>query len=64
LEGLAASITTLIMEAASTSETTVNFHQTKQRNFPEDSYLLTQGHKNLKSHKNNGCSLYNSLPHI
>jgi hypothetical protein len=29
----------LMMEAASTSETSVNFHQTKQRNNPEDSHL-------------------------
>jgi hypothetical protein len=29
----------LMMEAASTSETSVNFHQTTQRNNPEDSHL-------------------------
>jgi hypothetical protein len=34
-------IIALIMEAASTSETSVNFHQTTQRNNPEDSHLPT-----------------------
>jgi hypothetical protein len=29
----------LMMEAASTSETSVNFYQTTQRNNPEDSHL-------------------------
>jgi hypothetical protein len=40
-----------MMEAASTSETSVNFYQTTQRNNPEDSHLLTRRRKNLKSHK-------------
>jgi hypothetical protein len=35
-----ASIVTLMMEAASTSETSVNFYQTTRRNIPEDSHLL------------------------
>jgi hypothetical protein len=30
----------LMMEAANTSETFINFHQTTQRNNPEDSHLL------------------------
>jgi hypothetical protein len=34
----------LMMEAVSTSETSVNFHQTKCRNIPEDSHL----HKNTR----------------
>jgi hypothetical protein len=29
----------LMMEAASTSETSVNFYQTTRRNIPEDSHL-------------------------
>jgi hypothetical protein len=33
------SLTTLMMEAVSTSETTVNFYHTARRNFPEDSHL-------------------------
>jgi hypothetical protein len=41
----------LMMEAANTSETPVNLYQTTQRNNPEDSYLLTRRHENLKSHK-------------
>jgi hypothetical protein len=45
-----ATIITLMMEAASTSETFVNFHQTTQRNNPEDSHLHTRHHENLKSH--------------
>jgi hypothetical protein len=38
-EVLAASIIALIMEAASTSETSVNFYQTTWHNIPEDSHL-------------------------
>jgi hypothetical protein len=30
----------LMMEAASTSETLVNFYQTTRRNIPEDSHLF------------------------
>jgi hypothetical protein len=30
---------TLMMEAASTSETSVNFYQTTQHNIPEDGHL-------------------------
>jgi hypothetical protein len=32
------SLITLMMEAANTSETSVNFHQTTRRNNPEDAY--------------------------
>jgi hypothetical protein len=32
-------IIALMMEAASTSETSVNFYQTARRNIPEDSHL-------------------------
>jgi hypothetical protein len=39
-----------VMEAASTSEM-VNFHQTTQHNYPENSHLHTCCHENLKSHK-------------
>jgi hypothetical protein len=46
---LAASIIALIMEAASTSETSVNFYQTTRRNNPEDSRLHIRRRKNLKS---------------
>jgi hypothetical protein len=38
-EVLAASIIALRMEAASTSETSVNFYQTKRRYKPENSHL-------------------------
>jgi hypothetical protein len=40
----------LMMEAASTSETSVNFYQTTRRYNPEDSHLHTRRRENLKSH--------------
>jgi hypothetical protein len=43
-------IITLMMEAASTSETSVNVYQTTRRNIPEDSYRHTRRRENLKSH--------------
>jgi hypothetical protein len=42
-------IITLMMEAASTSETSVNFYQTTHRYNPEGSHLHTRHCKNLKS---------------
>jgi hypothetical protein len=38
----------LMMEAARTSETLVNFYQTTRRYNPEDSHLPTHRHENLK----------------
>jgi hypothetical protein len=38
-----------MMEAANTSETSVNFYQTTRRNIPEDSHFDTRHRKNLKS---------------
>jgi hypothetical protein len=46
-------IIALMMEAARTSETLVNFYQTTRRNNPDDSHLRTHRRGNLKS--------YNSL---
>jgi hypothetical protein len=47
---LAASIIiALMMEAASTSETSVNVYQTTRRNNPGDSHLHTRRRENLKS---------------
>jgi hypothetical protein len=40
-----------MMEAATTSETSVNFYQTTRRNNAEDSHLSTRRRENLKSHK-------------
>jgi hypothetical protein len=40
----------LIMEAASTSETSVDFYHTTLRNNPEVSHLHTRRRENLKSH--------------
>jgi hypothetical protein len=40
----------LMMEKASTSETSVNFYQTTLCNIPEDSHLHTRRRENLKSH--------------
>jgi hypothetical protein len=39
----------LMMEAASTSETLVNFYRTTRRYNPEDSHLHTRRRENLKS---------------
>jgi hypothetical protein len=39
-----------MMEAVSTSETSVNLYQTTRRNIPEDSHLHTRYLENLKSH--------------
>jgi hypothetical protein len=39
-----------MMEAASTSERSVEFYETARRNIPEDSYLHTRRRENLKSH--------------
>jgi hypothetical protein len=43
-------MTTLMMEAASTSETSVNFYQTIRRYNPVDSYLYTRCRENLNSY--------------
>jgi hypothetical protein len=40
----------LMMKAASTSETSVNFYQITRRNNPEDSHLHTRRRDNFKSH--------------
>jgi hypothetical protein len=40
----------LMMEAVSSSETSVNIYQTTRRDFPEDSHLHTRRRENLKSH--------------
>jgi hypothetical protein len=45
----AASIITLLMEAAGTFGISVNFYQTMQCNKPVDSHLYTPCHENLKS---------------
>jgi hypothetical protein len=50
-EVLAASIIRAMMEAASTSETSVIFYQIALCNTLEDSYLHIRCHENLKSHK-------------
>jgi hypothetical protein len=47
---LAASIIRAMIEAASTSETSVNFYQTTRRSNPEDSRLHTRGRENRRSH--------------
>jgi hypothetical protein len=48
---MALSDVALLMEAASTFETSVNFYQTALRNFPEDSYLHTRSRESVKSHQ-------------
>jgi hypothetical protein len=47
---LAASIVVLMMEAASSSETSANVYQTTRRKNPEDSHLHTRRRENLKSY--------------
>jgi hypothetical protein len=49
-EVLAASIIR-VMEAASTSENSVNFYQTTRHNIPEDCHLHTRRRENLKYHQ-------------
>jgi hypothetical protein len=44
-----------MVEAANTSKTSVNFHQTTRRNNPENSHLHTRCSQNLKSHMNTLC---------
>jgi hypothetical protein len=40
----------LMMEAVSTSKTSVNFYETTWRKMPEESHLHTRRRENLKSH--------------
>jgi hypothetical protein len=49
----ACTIIALVMEAASTSETSVNFYQSTRRNNPKGSLLHTRRRENLKSHNEN-----------
>jgi hypothetical protein len=42
-------IIALMMEGASTSGTSVNYYQTTERNFPEESHPHTRRRENLKS---------------
>jgi hypothetical protein len=49
------SLIALMMEAAKTSETLVNFYQTTRRYNPEDSHLHTHRRENLKSYLCNMC---------
>jgi hypothetical protein len=46
------SLIALMMEAAMSSETLVNFYQTTRRYNPEDSHLRTNRRQNLKSYLN------------
>jgi hypothetical protein len=61
---LASSISTatiaLMMVAASTSETSVNFYHTTRRYNPEGSHLHTRRRENLKSHNIHIVSTHNS----
>jgi hypothetical protein len=49
LMGASTHLITLMMEAASTYEMSVNFYQTTRHNNAEDSHLHTRHHENLKS---------------
>jgi hypothetical protein len=48
-------VVALMMEAASTCETSINFYQTTQRNNPEDSHLNSRRRENLRSHQFSIC---------
>jgi hypothetical protein len=50
-EVLTASNIKAMMEAVSTSETSVNIYQTTRRIIPEDKHLHTRRRENLKSHQ-------------
>jgi hypothetical protein len=45
------SLTSLMMEAANTSVTSVNFYQSTRRYNPEDIHLHTRRRENLKSYE-------------
>jgi hypothetical protein len=45
------SLAIALIKAVSTSETSVNFYQTKRHNIPEDSHLHIRRRENLKSHQ-------------
>jgi hypothetical protein len=47
-------VITLMMEAASTFETSINFYQTTRCNIPEDGNLHARSLENLKSHLYSG----------
>jgi hypothetical protein len=57
-------IITLMIEAARTSETSVNFCETTRRNIPEDRRLRIRRPENLKSHEVAfGCANAQHCPH-
>jgi hypothetical protein len=43
-------VITVMIEAVSAFETSVNFYQTTRRDIPEDGHLHTRRRENLKSH--------------
>jgi hypothetical protein len=45
----------MMIEAASTSETSINYYQTTRRNNPEDSHHHARRRENLKSHGSLEC---------
>jgi uncharacterized metal-binding protein len=49
IDGCLLGCSALVMEAAMSSETLVNFYQTTRRYNPEDSHLRTHRRENLKS---------------
>jgi hypothetical protein len=50
-----------MIEAAKTSETSVNFYQTTRRYKPEDSHLRNHRHENLKSYLRCGIFIQNGI---
>jgi hypothetical protein len=57
----------IMIEAASTSEKSVNFYQATRRNIPEDSHHHTRRRDNLKSHLNvnlHGVDFFNHKANV
>jgi hypothetical protein len=55
---MAVAMIALMMEAARTSKTLINFYQTTRRYNPEDSHLRTHRRENLKSYFDINYILY------
>jgi hypothetical protein len=58
---MAKKMISLMMEAATTSETSVNFYQTTRCYNPDDSYLHTHRRENLKSYTVMNLRVLNEL---
>jgi hypothetical protein len=55
------SVIVLMMESVTTSETSVNFYQTKRRNIPEDSHMNSKSMLAIIMHINGCLKLLNDV---